>query len=69
MLRRAQPSLDMQFTQIHSARDASTFFGFGLMYGAGMSNFRGSLVALLRAGASLHNCSRGKSAKLLCEII
>ena len=30
-----------------------------------MSNFRGSLIALLRAGASLHNCSRGKSAIII----
>ena len=28
-----------------------------------ISNFEGSLVALLRAGASLHNCSGGKPAE------
>ena len=37
-------------TLLHSLRDSS--------YEVSMSNFRGSLIALLRAGASLHNCSR-----------
>ena len=34
-------------------------------YGGDLSNFRGSLIALLRAGASLHNCSKGKSAIII----
>ena len=44
---------------LHSLRDGDE------EYGGDLSNFRGSLIALLRAGASLHNCSRGKSAIII----
>ena len=46
-------------TLLHSLRDADE------EYGGDLSNFRGSLIALLRAGASLHNCSKGKSAIII----
>jgi hypothetical protein len=44
---------------LHSLRDGDE------EYGGDLSNFRGSLIALLRAGASLHNCSRGNKSAII----